>query len=171
MFFIPSEPPIQCGNQWSNSPEDFWVFEGQPYAAKIWLFSESLTARGRSAFDTQARDGSISPGVSAGSGTVQNPLLLSISIFRQCCAAERLDTEIKSSTSTLRESTRPPIFYNAMAQILALHKNEVKIGCGSASGGPLRYEEFAEEYQTELRGILLDIESSYKLGFRRVLGK
>ena len=60
-----------------------------PYAARITVFSELLTLRGRSRFDTHANAESISPGVKAGSGTVQNPLDLSMSIFRQCCADAR----------------------------------------------------------------------------------
>src|SRR4051812_19399186 len=54
------------------------------------FFSASVTARGRSRFDTQTRDESISPGVKAGSGTVQNPLDLSMSTLRQCCADAKL---------------------------------------------------------------------------------
>jgi hypothetical protein len=36
--------------------------------------------------DTHACAASIEPGVNLGSGTVQKPLDLSMSIFRQCCA-------------------------------------------------------------------------------------
>src|SRR3954452_15461361 len=54
------------------------------------FFSASVTAGGRSRFDTHTRDGSISPGVRAGSGTVQNPLDLSMSTLRQCCAHAKL---------------------------------------------------------------------------------
>jgi hypothetical protein len=43
-----------------------------------------VTLRGRSAFDMHASDASISPGVNLGSGTVQEPLDLSMSTFRQC---------------------------------------------------------------------------------------
>ena len=50
------------------------------------VFLESVTVRGRSWFDKHARDASILPGARAGSGTVQNPLDLSMSILRQCCA-------------------------------------------------------------------------------------
>jgi hypothetical protein len=41
-------------------------------------------------FDTHASDASIAPGVNLGSGTVQKPLDLSMSIFRQCCAEAML---------------------------------------------------------------------------------
>src|SRR5262249_13539457 len=50
------------------------------------FFSESVTLRGRSRFETQASDASISPGLRAESGTVQKPVDLSISTLRQCCA-------------------------------------------------------------------------------------
>jgi hypothetical protein len=51
-----------------------------------------VTLRGRSAFDTQASDESISPDVRAGSGTVQNPLD-SMSLLRQCCCRGQADNE------------------------------------------------------------------------------
>jgi hypothetical protein len=86
MFFCVSAPPIEWGNQWSNSPVDFFVFAGYPYAFRIASFSEFVTLRGRSAFDTHAWERSISPGAGRGSGTVQKPLDLSMSMFRQCCA-------------------------------------------------------------------------------------
>src|SRR4029077_19643221 len=41
-------------------------------------------------FETHASEASISPGVNLGSGTVQKPLDLSMSILRQCCAEARL---------------------------------------------------------------------------------
>ena len=59
---------------------------GYPYARRIAFFSAFVTPRERSLFDTHASAGSISPGVKVGSGTVQRPLDLSMSILRQCCA-------------------------------------------------------------------------------------
>jgi len=46
--------------------------------------------RGRSVFETHASEASISPGVNLGSGTVQKPLDLSMSILRQCCAEAKV---------------------------------------------------------------------------------
>ena len=90
IFSCVSNPPIQCGYQWSYSPDDFFVFAGYPYAGRIAFFSAAVTLRGRSLLDTHASEASISPGVNLGSGTVQKPLDLSILIFRQCCAEAML---------------------------------------------------------------------------------
>src|SRR4051812_31009556 len=54
------------------------------------FFSASVTARGRSRFDTHASDESISPGVRAGSGTVQDLLDLLTLALRQCCPDAKL---------------------------------------------------------------------------------
>jgi hypothetical protein len=66
------------------------VFAGYPYAARMAFFSAVVTLRGRSLLDTHACDVSIAPGVNLASGTVQKPLDLSMSIFRQGCAKAAL---------------------------------------------------------------------------------
>src|SRR5438270_2521597 len=72
------------------------------------FFSASVTVRGRSRFDTHASDESISPGVRARSGTVQDPLDLSTSALRQCCADAKLvrTKKLRSKVSRLIEDLR-----------------------------------------------------------------
>src|SRR3954466_6086559 len=72
------------------------------------FFSASVTPQGRPRLATQAGDESISPGVRAGSGTVQDPLDLSTSALRQCCADAKLVRmkKLRSKVSRLIEDLR-----------------------------------------------------------------
>src|SRR4051794_27361258 len=85
------------------------------------FFSASVTVRGRSRFDTHASDESISPGVRAGSGTVQDPLDLSTSAFRQCCAdAKLVRTKKLINKVSRRIETSVLAFYGRLGEIQEL---------------------------------------------------
>ena len=79
-----------------------------------------MTLRGRSAFDTHAREECIAPGVRAGSGTMQKPLDLSMSILRQCWAVAMPTSRIHAIPSFRASDKQGYLLSIFLAKALAI---------------------------------------------------